>query len=65
MNECTIVTNDEDFFHLLQVHGFPPKVVLIRTGNQSTGFIADILVKYKEKIEAMINSKEYGLMEVY
>ncbi|MBK7937932.1 MAG: DUF5615 family PIN-like protein [Lewinellaceae bacterium] len=31
-----IITNDEDFKHLVERFGFPPKVVLLRTGNQST-----------------------------
>jgi predicted nuclease of predicted toxin-antitoxin system len=31
--DATIVTKDADFFDLLAIHGSPPKVVWIRTGN--------------------------------
>jgi len=31
-----IITNDDDFYHFSNLYGFPPKVVLLRTGNQST-----------------------------
>jgi predicted nuclease of predicted toxin-antitoxin system len=34
-----IVTNDDDFFNLYAVKGFPPKVIMLRTGNQSRKFI--------------------------
>lgn len=35
----TIVTNDDDFLNFTNVKGFPPKVVLLRTGNQSNKFM--------------------------
>ena len=39
LNNLIIVTNDEDFLNLANVNGFPPKVVLLRTGNQSNSYI--------------------------
>ena len=32
-NNLIIVTNDNDFLNLAEVKGFPPKVVVLRTGN--------------------------------
>lgn len=64
-NAFTIVTNDEDFFYLLSTNGFPPKIIMIRTGNQTTRFIADVINRDKEEIETMIRSKEHGLLEIY
>ena len=32
-NELIIVSNDEDFIDFINVKGFPPKVVLLKTGN--------------------------------
>lgn len=32
-HDFIIVTNDDDFLDLARVKGFPPKVVLLRTGN--------------------------------
>jgi predicted nuclease of predicted toxin-antitoxin system len=31
-----IITNDEDFYLLSLGKGFPPKIILLKTGNQST-----------------------------
>ncbi len=42
-----IVTNDEDFLNLVNMKGFPPKVVLLKTGNQSTNFIEELIIKHK------------------
>lgn len=64
-NGFTIVTNDEDFFYFLSVKGFPPKIIMIRTGNQSTRFVADVINRDKEQIQLMISSKEHGLLEIY
>ncbi len=64
-NNLIIVTNDEDFLNLLNVNGFPPKIILLKTGNQSNQFIQNILFKYKDVIESLYNSNEYGLLEIY
>lgn len=60
-----IVTNDEDFLHFINVKGFPPKVVLLRTGNQSNDYIADLLIRHKADIQALSNTSDYGLLEIY
>jgi len=59
-----IVSNDEDFLHLSMLKGFPPKVLLLRTGNQSRKFIEQILIEAKEKIKAFVESSEYGVLEL-
>ncbi len=63
-NKLIIVTNDEDFVDLLNLKGFPPKVILLKTGNQSKLFIANLLIKRKPEIEALHNSTEIGLLEI-
>lgn len=35
-NDLIVVTNDDDFLNLANNKGFPPKVVLLRTGNESS-----------------------------
>ncbi|WP_019989487.1 DUF5615 family PIN-like protein [Rudanella lutea] len=35
-NDYLIVTNDDDFYNLANLFGFPPNVVLLRMGNQSS-----------------------------
>ena len=63
-NECIIITKDNDFLDLLELNGFPPKVVLVKTGNNSSKTLADLLINAKHKIEDLENSN-YGLLEVY
>ena len=42
-NGYTIVSKDDDFQQHGAVHGHPPKVVLIRTGNCATDRILELL----------------------
>ncbi len=64
-NECIIVTNDDDFLNLANFKNFPPKVVLLRTGNQSNTYIELLLIKHLKDIEALFVSDEYGLLEIF
>ena len=59
-----IVTNDEDFLSLSTFKGFPPKVILLRTGNQSRKFIEQILITMKNQIQIFVESSEYGVLEL-
>ena len=63
-NDAIIVTNDEDFINLSVINGFPPKVILLKTGNQSTDFIFRILIRYKIEIEEFYSSPETGIVEI-
>jgi predicted nuclease of predicted toxin-antitoxin system len=64
-NNCIIVTNDEDFLNLVNINGFPPKVVLLKTGNQSNSYIKDLLISKKNEIEEMFNSAQFGILELF
>jgi predicted nuclease of predicted toxin-antitoxin system len=64
-NNLIIVTNDEDFINLVNIKGFPPKIVLLRTGNQSTKFIEALLIKHLSNIKALLESSESGLLEIF
>jgi predicted nuclease of predicted toxin-antitoxin system len=35
-NGYIIITKDNDFLDLLELKGFPPKVILLKTGNNSS-----------------------------
>ena len=63
-HEMLIVTNDEDFLHLSTFNGFPPKVLLLRIGNQSRKIVEQILINTKEQIKIFIESSEYGILEL-
>lgn len=63
-NRSVIITNDEDFLNLQVLLGFPPKVVLLKTGNLKRKEVEDILINAKQNIIDLINSNEYGLLEI-
>jgi predicted nuclease of predicted toxin-antitoxin system len=59
-----IVTNDEDFLQLSTIKGFPPKVLLFRTGNQSRKFVEESLINLKKSIELFFISTDQGVLEL-
>ena len=62
--EMLIVTSDEDFLHLSTLKGFPPKVLLLRTDNQSRKFIEQTLINMKNQVQIFVKSSEYGVLEL-
>ena len=62
-NDFIIITKDGDFLNLMDIYGFPPKVVLIRTGNNSSQALLELLIDAKEKIEDLRNNT-IGLLEI-
>ena len=64
-NDCMIVTNDEDFFNLLIQKGFPPKIVMLRMGNQSTKSVANTLHRRFAEIQMLHESDQYGVLELF
>ena len=63
-NEFTIVTFDADFDDLRLLHGFPPKIIWIRTGNISNNHIVKLLENYQFDIFDFINDTESGCLEI-
>ena len=64
-NDYLIITNDEDFYRFAGVWDFPPKVVMLRTGNQSTRFLAALLTKHFKDLQWLVNSPENGVLELF
>lgn len=64
-NNYTILSQDEDFVKLAYQYGFPPKVILLRTGNLSLDQIAKILHSKKTEIEKFVSDQNYSLLEIY
>lgn len=62
---CVIATNDDDFYHLANLYGFPPNVVLLRMGNQSSTGVLETLIQHKEAIQQLADSEEYGMLELF
>jgi predicted nuclease of predicted toxin-antitoxin system len=62
-NGYIIITKDNDFVDLLEIKGFPPKIVLLKTGNNSSKALFELLVNMKPMIEDLENNN-YGLLEI-
>ncbi|MEY4875498.1 MAG: hypothetical protein RI955_1057 [Bacteroidota bacterium] len=63
--ELVIVTFDEDYFEMMMIKGFPPKVIWLRIGNSSTNEIVELLEKNFDEIKLFIQNNEVGLLELY
>ena len=61
-NDFTIITKDTDFFDLVSLKGFPPKVIWIKRGNCSTDEIASIIAENSDKMVSFIEDKENGVL---
>jgi len=64
-NGYCVITQDNDFANLLILRRFPPKIILLKTGNCSNIFIADLLIRSKQVIENFLLSEQYGLLEIF
>jgi predicted nuclease of predicted toxin-antitoxin system len=58
-----IISKDTDFINLLELKGFPPKVVLLKTGNNSSQALVNLLISIKPMMEDLENNN-YGLLEI-
>lgn len=62
-NNFIIITNDEDFLDFANLKGFPPKLILLKTGNQTNSYIETLLIKHKTDIQLLLDS-DYGVLEL-
>jgi predicted nuclease of predicted toxin-antitoxin system len=58
------ITLDADFHTLWQQFGTPPKIIWLRTGNCSTVFLADLLIRQAEQIRNFLASSEHDCLEI-
>ena len=64
MHGYIILTNDLDFQNLLMLRGFPPKIILLKSGNLKTKSIADIIIRHLADINDLCNNPEAGILEL-
>jgi len=64
INSLIIVTNDCNFLNLISVRGVQPKVVMLRTKDQSNTGVADLLIKHSKNINSFLHSNEYKFLEI-
>ena len=63
-NGYVIVTFDADFVDLNILKGIPPKIIWLKTGNLTTQFVSNLLIKNKTIIQNFINSNEEEVLEI-
>lgn len=63
-NQMIIVTNDEDFIRFSISFSFPPKVILLRLGNQTTQKITEVLLQHRKPIQSLYDSLDIGILEI-
>ncbi|MDR1742797.1 MAG: DUF5615 family PIN-like protein [Dysgonamonadaceae bacterium] len=60
-----MVTFDADFFDILVVKGFPPKIIWLRTGNLTTSAISEYFINNFLKINTFIDDPDKGRLELF
>jgi predicted nuclease of predicted toxin-antitoxin system len=64
-NTFTIVTYDEDFTDLINIHGSPPKVIWLRFGNASVNEIINKIEIHLLVIQKFELDAESEILEIY
>lgn len=64
-NGFTIVTFDSDFFDMSILHGHPPKVVWLRTGNMQTSELAERILLNFSNIDSFIEDSEQSCLDIF
>ena len=57
-----LLTRDEDFLQFSVLHGWPPKVILLRIGNCSTRSVVALFQERADVIRAFLYHPEAGLL---
>ncbi|MCB1145027.1 MAG: DUF5615 family PIN-like protein [Leptospiraceae bacterium] len=63
-NGYVILTFDEDFYHLSLRFGHPPKIILIKSENQTSNHVLELLNTYQKEILEFEYSKEDGILQI-
>jgi len=63
-NSFVIVTQDSDFNERSLVFGYPPKVVWLKCGNTSTGYVLDLLERRQPDVVSFAADPELGCLEL-
>jgi predicted nuclease of predicted toxin-antitoxin system len=64
-NGFAIVSQDADFAEMATLLGWPPKVIWLRSGNQSTAAISALLRRHAEIIMSFGTDDHTACLEIY
>jgi len=60
----TLLTQDADFHELATLYGAPPKVIWLKCGNRPRGYIARLLLMYREQLIAFYEDPDIDVVEI-
>ena len=63
-NDFAVVTFDSDFVDLNAMHGTPPKIVYLNTGNLTTSNVSELLTDNILRIQHYLNSESDHILEL-
>jgi len=63
-NGLAVVTFDSDFYDFSLVWGAPPKIIWIRTTNQTTSAIEALLTSHKKTIVSFLEKSDLACLEI-
>lgn len=63
-NDFAVVTFDSDFIDLNAMHGTPPKVIYLNTGNLTTKNISELLMDNILRISHYLDSDSDDILEL-
>ncbi len=64
-NEFVIVTHDADFYEMSVLFGQPPKIIWLKTVNQSKAATINVLLSNREAIEKSLLKDAKTCIEIY
>lgn len=65
LHDFVIVTRDSDYYDLSTIYGPPPKIVWLRTGNQSKAATLAALLNHRAAIEQALLGEDKACIEIY
>ena len=64
VNGFVIVSQDSDFNDLMNLYGFPPKIIWIRMGNLRTKELCSVLEGHIEELQQFVQNESLGCFEI-
>lgn len=59
-----VVSKDSDFYELSLLHGTPPKIIWLQTGNSSKSRVTRLLLDHREAIKRLATDPETACLEI-
>lgn len=64
-HDFVIVTKDADFYDLSLLHGAPPRVIWLKSGNCNKADVTRLLVKHGARIVSLLRQEQTTCLEIY